>query len=296
MSKLRQKMVREMELREFSVNTQRAYLSAIEGLARFYRRSPDKIVQQEIEDYLLYLKNMTKLSYNTRNQITSGLKFFYNQALKMEDIKLELPSKTGQRILPEVLSMEEVSRLINATDNLKHRVLLKMTYGGGLRLNEVIRLKPEHIDSQRMLIRVEQGKGRKDRYTLLSKKFLPELRYYYDVCRPKNWLFPNKNHQKHIDPTTAQRVYKKAKANAKITKGKGIHTLRHCFATHLLEMGCDIQIIKNLLGHQSLSTTMIYLHVSKKHLTSLRSPLDLLEDKKNGQNTREIDNGADQQY
>jgi site-specific recombinase XerD len=294
MSKLRKKMVREMELREFSVNTQRAYLAAIEGLARFYRRSPDKIVQKEIEDYLLYLKNMTKLSYNTRNQITSGLKFFYNQALKMKDIKLELPVKTGQRILPEVLSMEEVSRLINATDNLKHRVLLKMTYGGGLRLNEVIRLKPEHIDSQRMLIRVEQGKGRKDRYTLLSKKFLPELRYYYDICRPKNWLFPNKNHQKHIDPTTAQRVYKKAKANAKITKGKGIHTLRHCFATHLLEMGCDIQIIKNLLGHQSLSTTMIYLHVSKKHLTSLRSPLDLLEDKKNGQNTREIDHGGNQ--
>jgi integrase/recombinase XerD len=169
-----------------------------------------------------------------------------------------------------------------------------MTYGGGLRLSEVIRLKPQHIDSSRMLVRVEQSKGRKDRYTLLSKKLLPELRYYYNICRPKNWLFPTQNHQKHMDPTTAQRVYKKAKANAKITKGKGIHTLRHCFATHLLEMGCDIQIIKRLLGHQSLSSTMIYLHVSQKHLTSLRSPLDLLEDTKNGQITREIGNGRNQ--
>ena len=147
MSKLRQKMVREMELREFSVNTQKACLAAVEELVRFYRRPPDKIVQQEIEDYLLYLKKKIELSYSTRNQITSGLKFFYNQALKKDDIKLELPSKTGQKKLPEVLSTEEVSRLINASDNLKHRVLLKMTYGGRLRLSEVIRLKPQHIDS-----------------------------------------------------------------------------------------------------------------------------------------------------
>jgi len=281
MSKLRQKMVREMELREFSVNTQRAYLAAVEGLVRFYMQSPDKLDQQQIEDYLLHLKNKVKLSYSTRNQVASGLKFFYNQALKMEDIKLELPVKTGQRILPEILSRQEVTRLINAPDNLKHRILLKITYGGGLRLSEVIRLKPEHIDSSRMLIRVEQGKGRKDRYTLLSKKLLPELRYYYDICRPKNWLFPTRNSVRHIDPTTAQRVYKKAKANAKITRGKGIHTLRHCFATHLLETGCDIQIIKRLLGHRSLSSTIIYLHVSQKHLTSLTSPLDRLEDENN---------------
>jgi integrase/recombinase XerD len=227
MSKLRQKMIREMELREFSVNTQKAYLSSVEGLVRFYMKSPDKISQEEVEDYLLHLKNKVKLSYSTRNQVTSGLKFFYNQALKMDDIKLELPVRSGQRKLPEILSMGEVSQLINASDNLKHRILLKITYCGGLRLSEVISLKPQHIDSSRMLIRVDQGKGRKDRYTLLSRKLLPELRYYYDICRPKIWLFPTKNPETHINPTTAQRVYNKAKTRAKINKGKGIHTLRH---------------------------------------------------------------------
>ncbi len=277
MSELRQRMIREMDLREFSPNTKSAYLAAVEGLAKFYMRSPDQISQEEVEDYLLYLKNERRLEYSTRNQIVSGLKFFYNQTLKKKDFVLQLPVKRGQRKLPEVLSMGETKKVIEALDNLKHRVLLKTTYSGGLRVSEVIRLKPTDIISSRMLIRVYQGKGCQDRYTLLSKKLLPELRMYYKIYRPENWLFSAKNPENHICSATAQRTYNKAKDKAKISRGKGIHTLRHCFATHLLEMGYDIRKIQRLLGHKSLSTTMIYLHVSRKHLTSIRSPLDLLD-------------------
>ena len=276
MSELRQRMIREMELRDFAENTQKAYLAAVEGLVRFYTKPPDQLNREQVEDYLLWLKKEKKSPYSTRNQITSGLKFFYNSTLKRDDVRLELPKKTGERKLPEVLAPEEVLRVVEAPANLKHRVLLKTTYSSGLRVGEVIALKPEHIDSARMLVRVESGKGRKDRDTILSKRLFPELRYYYKVCRPRNWLFPGKDPEKHVCATTAQRAYTKAKKKAKIKKGKGIHTLRHCFATHLLEMGYDIRKIQMLMGHKSVQSTMIYLHVSRKHLTSVRSPLDLL--------------------
>jgi site-specific recombinase XerD len=277
MSELRQKMKKAMELRDFAPRTQESYLWSVEGLAKFFKRSPDKINQEEVEDYLLYLKNDRQLAYSTRNQIASGLKFFYNEVLKRSDMKLVLPPKVGQRKLPEILTMKEVSILLEAPDNFKHRVLLKTTCSAGLRVSEVVSLKPKHIDSSRMLIRVCQAKGRKDRYTILYRKLLVELRDYYKLFRPKNWRFPAKNPKYYINVTTAQRIYNKAKRKAKIKKGTGIHTLRHCFATHLLEMGYDIQKIKMLLGHRSLSTTMFYLHVSRKHLTSLRSPLDFIE-------------------
>jgi site-specific recombinase XerD len=294
-------MTREMDLRDFASATKKAYLAAVEGLAKFYIKSPDQITQEEVEDYLLYLKNERRLEYSTRNQAASGLKFFYNQTLKKMDFKLKLPIKSGQRKLPEVLSMEETKKVIEALDNLKHRVLLKTTYSGGLRVSEVIRLKPADIISARMLIRVYQGKGCQDRYTLLSKKLLPELRLYYKVYRPENWLFPAKNPENHICATTAQRAYNKAKDKAKITRGKGIHTLRHCFATHLLEMGYDIRKIQRLLGHKSITTTLIYLHVSRKHLTSIRSPLDLLDLEEENididtdmKNHKEVDDGGNE--
>ena len=276
MSELRQRMIREMELRDFAENTQKAYLAAVEGLVRFYMKPPDQLNLEQVEDYLLWLKKERRSPYSTRNQITSGLKFFYNCTLKRDGFRLELPKKTGERKLPEVLAPGEVLRVVEAPANLKHRVLLKTTYSAGLRVGEVIALKPEHIDSARMLVRVESGKGRKDRDTILSKRLLPELRYYYKTCRPRNWLFPGKDPEKHICATTAQRAYTKAKKKAKIKKGKGIHTLRHCFATHLLEMGYDIRKIQMLTGHKSVQSTMIYLHVSRKHPTSVGSPLDLL--------------------
>ena len=292
MSELRQRMIREMELRDFAEKTQKAYLWSVKGLAKYYMRSPDRIGQKEVEDYLLYLKNEKKAAYSTRNQITSGLKFFYNETLKRTDMELKLPQKTGRTKLPVILAPSEVLKQIEAPANLKHRVLLKITYSSGLRVSETIALKPEHIDSSRMLPRVVSGKGRKDRDTILSQKLLPELREYYRRRRPKNWLFPAKNPKRHICAATAQRIYRDAKDKAKIQKGKGIHTLRHCFATHLLEIGYDIKIIQALLGHKSVKTTMVYLHVSRKHPASVASPLDFIQAGDGAANAKEGRDGA----
>ena len=173
--------------------------------------------------------------------------------------------------------MGEVEKIIEALDNIKHRVILMTTYSAGLRLSEVANLKVNHIDSARMQIRVDQGKGSKDRYTILSKRLVEELRVYYKSYRPDNWLFYSKKRDKPMCLTTIQRIYKSAKAKAGITKGRGIHTLRHCFATHLLEAGCDLRKIQMLMGHRSLSTTMVYIHVCNSALAKVISPLDHIQ-------------------
>ena len=172
MTELREKMIKAMELRNFSPITQTAYLSAVTNLAMHYMKSPEEISQDEIEDYLLYLKKDRKLSYSTRNQAISGLKFFYNETLKNPDMILQLPRKKTPVKLPEVLSVDEVKRVINAPNNMKHRMILMTTYSAGLRVSELVRLEPRHIVSSRMLILVEDGKGVKDRYTILSKTLL----------------------------------------------------------------------------------------------------------------------------
>ena len=274
MTELREKMIKAMELRNFSANTQTAYLAAVTNLAKHYMKSPQEISQDEVEDYLLYLKKQRKLSYSTRNQTISGLKFFYNQTLKNPDMVLQLPRKKTPVKLPEVLSVDEVNRVINASSNIKHRVILMTTYSAGLRVSEVVRLELRHIVSSRMLILVEDGKGVKDRYTILSKTLLENLRQYWQCYRPTKWLFPSPDPQKHISRSTAQKLFVSAKKKAAISKGRGIHTLRHCFATHLLEAGYDITTIQKLLGHRHLSTTLVYLHVSKKAISAVKSPLD----------------------
>jgi integrase/recombinase XerD len=274
MTELRTKMVKAMELRNFSPRTQTAYLSAVTNLAKHYKKSPQQITQDKVEDYLLYLKKERKLSYSTRNQVISGLKFLYNQTLKNPDMQLQLPRKKKPVKLPEVLSVDEVSRVINAPSNIKHRVILMTAYSAGLRVSEVVSLKLRHIVSSRMLILVEDGKGVKDRYTILSKTLLENLRDYWQSYRPSKWLFPSTDPQKHISRSTAQKLYVSAKNKAGISKGHGIHTLRHSFATHLLEAGYDISTIQKLLGHRHLSTTLIYLHVCKRAICAVKSPLD----------------------
>ena len=172
-----------------------------------------------------------------------------------------------------------VVNLIEATDNLKHRVLLMTIYSGGLRVSEAVALKPEHIESERMVIRVEQAKGDKDRYTLLSTKLLKELREYWRICKPKIWLFPSPFFpERHIETSSAQKIFYKTKKKAGIKKGRGIHVLRHCFATHLLEAGYDIRRIQMMLGHRSLSTTMTYLHMTRNGMAKITSPLDFPDD------------------
>lgn len=175
-----------------------------------------------------------------------------------------------------ILSIEEVDRLINAASNLKHRALLKTVYSAGLRGGEVVRLKPHHIESDptRMMIRVEQGKGRKDRYTVLSKELLLTLRKYYQECRPWKWLFQGSNHGNPMALSTAQKIYHEAKKKAGIKKNSGINTLRHCFASHLLWAGEDIYTIKKMLGHSSIKTTIRYLHVTQEQIHAVTSPLD----------------------
>lgn len=279
MTELRQKMIRAMDLKNLSKHTQRSYLAAVTGLARHYRLSPEEITDTMIEDYLLYLKNRKGNTPGTCCLALTGLRFFYTHALDKQ-ISVGFSMGKKPRRLPTVLSMEEVWKLICAPANLKHRLMLMTTYAAGLRAGEVIRLKPEHIDSKRMLIKVVAGKGRKDRYTMLSVKLLHELRRYYKMCRPQTYLFPS-NYKKHNPKPLAyesvRSTYEKARKKVGIKNGEGIHTLRHSFATHLLEAGYDIRKIQVLMGHSRLSTTMIYLHVSRETLSKIPSPLDLID-------------------
>jgi len=274
MGALRTKMIEEMKLRNFSPRTQQSYLSAMVGLVKHYRQSPDQLTQEQIRSYLLHLKERG-LSPSSRNVAISGLKFFYHQILGWNEQKLFIPPRKRSWQLPEVLGQREVERLLLATGKFRDRCLLMTAYATGLRVSELVRLKVSAIDSERMMVRVEQGKGRKDRYTILSARLLGELRSYWKEHRSPTWLFPNaKGSPLSID--YAQRIYNLAKQKAQIHKGKGIHTLRHCFATHLLEAGVDLVTIKTLLGHNSLQSTQRYLQIRQHKLTSTASPLDLL--------------------
>jgi len=279
MTALRQQMIRQMDLKNLSAHTRRAYLGAVTNLANHYQQSPETISAEMIEDYLLYLKNEKGQAPVSCCLALTGLRFFYKHILDQQvSIGFRLPKKP--RRLPTVLTKEQVNKIIHAPGNLKHRLILMTTYAAGLRAGEVRRLKPVHIDSQRMLIKVENGKGRKDRYTMLSKKLLSQLRHYYHACRPQTYLFPSSFKKKKDQPLSYEAVrciYEKARQKAGVKTGKGLHTLRHSFATHLLEAGYDIRKIQVLLGHSRLSTTMIYLHVSRETLAKVPSPLDLID-------------------
>ncbi len=279
MTELRQKMIRAMDLKDLSKHTQRTYLAAVTGLAKHYRQSPDKLTQEMIEDYLLYLRNVKGNAPNTRGTVLTGLRFFFGHVAQKE-IPIDHSACRKVKKLPTVLVREDIWKIISAPENLKHRLILMATYSAGLRASEVRALKPEHIDSQRMLIKVENGKGSKDRYSLLSKTLLAELRNYYRKHRPKTYLFPSsfkKNTIKTLSYEAVRCIYEKARKKAGVKKGPGIHTLRHSFATHLLEAGYDIRKIQVLMGHTKLSTTMIYLHVSRKTLSKISSPMDLID-------------------
>ena len=280
MTQLRQKMIRAMELRNLSSNTQRAYLRAVTGIARFYNQSPDKMTKEKIEDYLLYLKRDKAIAPNSCYSVLTGLRFFYKNVLENE-MPVTYSIRRTSRKLPEVLTIEDVWKIICSTNNLKHRLILMTTYSAGLRVSETMNLKPEHINSKRMLIKIK-GKGKKDRYTLLSKRLLLELRSYYREYRPRTYLFRSsfgKNKDQPLSYNAIRFVYEDARRTAGVKRGAGIHTLRHSFATHLLEAGYDIRKIQVLMGHTKLTTTMIYLHVSRETLSKIPSPLDLIDNK-----------------
>jgi site-specific recombinase XerD len=272
-------MIRAMDLRNLSDHTKRAYLTAVKGLVKHYQESPEKITEEQIEDYLLYLKNEKGNAPSSCIGVLTGLRFFYQNILEKEiSVDFSLPKKP--RKLPTVLTKEQIWKIICVPKNLKHRLILMTTYSAGLRAGEVRKLLPVHIDSKRMLIKVVDGKGRKDRYTMLSVKLLAELRHYYRKHRPQTYLFPSsykKNKNNPLSYEAVRCIYEKARKKVGVKNGEGLHTLRHSFATHLLEAGYDIRKIQVLMGHTKLSTTMIYLHVSRETLSKVPSPLDLID-------------------
>ena len=275
MTPLRQRMIREMQLRQFAKRTVESYVDAVVGLAQHFRRSPDQLALEEVRSYLHHLLVERQLAQGTCNLRAAAITFLYREVLGQSGFDLRMRRKHTGR-LPEVYSQEELVRLFDAAVNLQQRVFLMTTYAAGLRLSEVTHLRPRHIHSERMLIRVEQGKGQKDRYTLLSPQLLQELRRYWKEYRLSDWLFPNQVRNGPMLRGTAQKIFYNAKRRAGLKRGHGIHTLRHCFATHLLEAGVDLRTIQLLLGHKNLHTTALYLHVTEKKLTELHSPFDLL--------------------
>ena len=276
MGELRDRMHHDMVVRGLAESTRESYLAAVAGLAKFYHRSPDRLAQREVEVYLVHLAEERKLAWNTRSLITNGLRFFYHTTLGRQRMDFAIPRAKAPAKLPEILSREEVARILSRPANRKHRVLLMTGYATGLRVSELVRLRVSDLDSDRMTIRVEQGKGGQDRYTLLSPRLLEELRAYWRGARPQPWLFPSQRGSRPVSISCAQRVYERAKREAGVRKRGGLHALRHAFATHLLEARTDLHTIQRLLGHRHLGTTMRYFHLAQKTLAERPSPLDLL--------------------
>lgn len=277
MTPLRRKMLNDLIIRNLAENTQKSYLQAVTGLARYYKRSPDQLSVQEVQGYLLYLSQERHLAWKSCNTIRHGLRFFYQVTLERPAIQFYLPCAKEPSKLPEILSHEELVRLFTVTTNRKHRALLMTTYAAGLRASEVTQLRITDIDSERRCIRVDQGKGRMDRYVPLSPRLLTQLREYWREKRPPHWLFPGTWIDRHMSRDGASYIYGKARTKAGITKDGGIHTLRHNFATNLLEAGTELVVIQRLLGHTSIRSTFRYLHLAQEHTTATTSPLDLLE-------------------
>lgn len=279
MGELRNRMNDAMVLRGFSLRTRECYLDCVKGLARYYRRSPEELDAAEIQGYLLYLINDKKLAYASVNQAACAFRFLFGRVLRRPEIGFDIPMAKAPKRLPQILTREEVARLLEAASSVRARTLLMTTYAAGLRVSEVCALELSDIESaaERMCLKVRQGKGAQDRYTLLSPRLLAALRGYWRERRPHRWLFPRPSGEGPIDVQTAQRMYHAARDAAGIATAGGIHLLRHAFATHLLEGGVDLPTIQRLLGHRHISTTMGYLHLARQRVTSTTSPLELLD-------------------
>ncbi|MDX2511773.1 MAG: site-specific integrase [Desulfobacterales bacterium] len=273
MTKLRQKFEKHLTLFRFSPKTNAAYMNAVKSLAVHYQKSPDQLTDEQIQDYLDYIIADRKLAWSTCNVQFSGIKRFCRHVLNRTP-KLSIPPRPKEKKIFMALSREEVEKILVACNNFKHYTLLLATYSAGLRVSEVVRLQPVHIERFRKMIRIEQGKGRKDRYTVLSDTLLKTLEEYWRSFKPKNWIFFGETKSKPMPVETAQKIYYKAKLEAGVKRGRGIHTLRHSFATHLLEQGTRTYILQQMLGHKSIRTTARYLHISNEEISKVVSPAD----------------------
>jgi integrase/recombinase XerD len=279
MTPLRQRMIEDMQLRNLAPVTQRNYIAHAAAYARFFGQSPEALDQEAVRQYLLYLINERKMSPEGVNQQVSALKFLYLTTLELPWSDADFPRVKRAHKLPVVLSHEELLTFFDHVPSLKYRAALMLCYGAGLRVSEAVALKVSDIDSQRMLIRVEHGKGAKDRYAMLSPRLLEVLRRYWKAARPRLYLFPSWRQNRHLCPTTLQGACRDAAAQSGLRKRVTVHTLRHSFATHLLENGTDIRVIQVLLGHSRIDTTAHYTAVSPQVVSHTLSPLDCLDRK-----------------
>ena len=297
MTPLRQRMIEDMQRRNFSAETQRNYLHYMADYARHFNIPPDQLAPEAIREYQLFLVNDRKMSAQSVNCFTAAAKFFYQTTLELPWSPAHFTRSRVPETLPVVLSATEVTQFFEAIGILKHRAVLMTCYGGGLRISEAVSLKVRDIDSSRMVIRVQQGKGAKDRYVTLSARLLTVLREYCRRQRPHHfaldgayqdainqdaWLFPALKHQRHISAATIQEVCRESARLAGIDKKVTAHTLRHSFATHLLENGEDLRVIQVLLGHRRIDTTARYTRVGISQIAATTSPLDNLPQPKRG--------------
>ncbi len=275
METFKDQMQRDMALRNLSPKTQYLYHNAARALENHFRKPPDQLNEDDVKAFLHSIVTDRKLSQSSLKIAYSALRFLYETTLGRGWVIDKIPYPKTTKTIPHVLSKCEIQRLFDATVTLKQKAMLMVTYSAGLRISETARLKITDIDSTRMLIRVDQGKGNKDRHTLLSQKALTTLREYWKAYRPKDWLFPrDTDPREHVPVATIHTVFARAKRQANLKKPASCHTLRHSFATHLLEAGVDLHTIQLLLGHSSIRTTTVYLHVSNKSIAKIVSPLD----------------------
>jgi len=273
MSPLRRRMIEDMTIRKFAPKTQHDYVQRVKNFAAFVGRSPDTATFEDVRRYQLHLA-ASGIGVASLNQTVSTLRFFFRVTLKRHDIVEHTHFNREPRKLPVVLSPEEVARLLDAAPGLKYKAALSVAYGAGLRASEVISLKVGDIDSKRMIIRVEQGKGRKDRYVMLSPHLLDLLRAWWKAARPRGWLFPGRDPAQPMTTRQLNRACHAAAQRAEISKRVSLHTLRHSFATHLLEQNIDVRVIQVLLGHAKLDTTALYTRVATKTISEVMSPLE----------------------
>jgi integrase/recombinase XerD len=273
MSPLRRRMIEDMTIRKLAPKTQHDYLQRVKNFTAYLGRSPDTASSEDVRRYQLHL-TASGVGVPTVNQTVSTLRFFFKVTLGRPDLVERTTFVREPRKLPVVLSPEEVMRLLDAAPGLKYKAALSVAYGAGLRVSEVVALKVGDIDSKRMIIRVEQGKGRKDRYVMLSPHLLELLRAWYKVARPQGWLFPGRDRVQPMTTRQLNRACHAAANMAEISKPVSMHTLRHSFATHLLEQNIDIRVIQVLLGHAKLDTTALYTRVATKTIQQVMSPLD----------------------
>ncbi len=278
MTRLRKKMLEELQRRNYAQNTVRAYIKIVEKFAQHFGRSPERLGPEQIREYQVHLFRDRHLSPGTVEQHVAALRFLYVKTLKRRYMHEHLPMPKRQRPLPNVLSIEEVQRLLDSASNLYHRAMLMTLYATGMRRAEMCRLKVSDIDSQRMIVHIRKGKGGQDRDVPLSQNLLDTLREYWRWMKPKTWLFPGTVNGRRADvPISAKMSWaacQEAAQRAGIKKRVAPHIIRHSYATHLLEAGADLRTIQILLGHAKLEHTTVYLHLSQRHLKAVPNPLD----------------------